>query len=506
MRIDVFGAVALLLLVTGCSGDERWGAATGPASNVPSLTADLPAPVLHWHRCHDAPEPGLSCADLAVPLDYHRPDGAKITVTVSRLSTGDGRPALLSNPGGPGASGLFNTLGVDGLTGGALRGRFDLIGFDPRGVNRSSGVHCGLDAGQVAAAAGGAAPAEFARDADAAAGIAKACAANAGPVLPNLTTVNTARDIDLLRKALHRERISFAGTSYGTELAVAYASMFPGGTDRVVLDSASDVTTGWPAALREEAAAADARFTEVAAKIAREQPRWHLGSTAGEVRDRYLRTAAELDARPRSIGGLRVDAAALQEARLLPALRDDGAVAAFALTLAFLSSAPGAPSEKDLLAALGPERDAGPLPGGQTAEQNASASLAVRCGDERWPTDLDEYRRASSDEAARFPVTRGQFSKINACAFWPDQPHPSRLEVTDRGWRGGPNVLILRNTRDFLAPGDGVTNTRRALGDRAVSVSVDDYRHGVLGTSACATGYAVRWLLGTETPRRDLAC
>ncbi|QWF84632.1 alpha/beta fold hydrolase [Amycolatopsis sp. CA-230715] len=501
MRIGVFGTVALLLLVTGCSGDEPWGAADGPVSAV---TADLPAPLLHWESCRDAP--GLSCADLPVPLDYRHPEGAKISIAVSRLSTGDGHPVLLSNPGGPGASGLFNTLGVDGLTGGALRERFDLIGFDPRGVGRSGGVHCGLDANLVAAAAGGAAPRDFRHDADAASAIASACAAGAGPVLPHLTTANTARDVELLRKALHRERISFVGTSYGAELAVAYASMFPGGTDRVVLDSASDVTVGWRAARREEAAAADARFTEVAAKIAREEPRWHLGTTAGEVRDRYLRTAAELDARPRSIDGSRVDAAVLQEARLLPALRSDDDIAPFALTLAYLSSAPGALSEQDLLAALGPERDAGPLPGGQSAEQNASAFLAVRCGDERWPADTEEYRRATSDEASRFPVTRGQFSKITACAFWPGPPPPARPDVTDRGWRGGPNVLILRNTRDFLAPDEGVTNTRRALGRRAVAISVDDYRHGVLGRSACATGYAVRWLVGTGTPRRDLAC
>lgn len=498
-------ALVILLLAAGCAEPS------GPVSNVPRLTDALPAPVLRWGRCPAVAEgpspatPGLRCADLRVPLDYRDPRGRQLTLKVSRLSTGDGRPVLVSNPGGPGAPGLFNTLGVDALTGGRLGKSDDLVGFDPRGIGLSEPVDCGLTPERAAAVSGGAAPKTFEADAAEAKDVAAACERAAGPVLPFLTTVNTARDLEMLRKALARDRISFVGTSYGTELALTYASMFPDGTGRVVLDSPVDPTSPPDQVRRESAAVADARFTEIAGRIAARDDVWHLGRTVAQVRQLYLATVDRLDRAPVVFDESTVDAAALQDQRLLPALQDDAQIEPLALALGFLARVPGALSAGELARRLG--GGGTPIsPEGQSPSQNVSAYYAYLCDDTSWPSDPGKNRRAFEDERTRFPVTRGQFAKITPCAFWPGPPRDPRPAVSADGWQGDPDILLLTDIRDYRAPAAGVRTLRAHLGGRARELAVDDYRHGVLGASSCATDRAVGWLVDGNLPGDDETC
>ncbi len=112
---------ALVLLASACTGATDKEAA------------------LDWADCGD----GFECAKLAVPLDHEKPDGEKIEISVIRLpASGDRIGSILINPGGPGASGVQYARGASSALSQAVRARFDVVGFDPRGVGDSSPVRC----------------------------------------------------------------------------------------------------------------------------------------------------------------------------------------------------------------------------------------------------------------------------------------------------------------------------------------------------------------------------
>jgi pimeloyl-ACP methyl ester carboxylesterase len=215
----------------------------------------------------------LECATVEVPLDYGDPDGAGIEIMVSRLASTDPdrrRGVLLLNPGGPGGSGLAMPaeLVSFGLPAGVLDG-YDLIGMDPRGVGHSSPVSCGftVDDGYWGGIAFYAVD-DAAVDAQAvvAEAIADQCAENdTGGLLPHLSTVNTARDMDRVRAALGEEKISYFGHSYGSALGAAYTALFPERSDRIVLDSSTDPSRTQYELFQQSGPAAEAGLDEWAA-------------------------------------------------------------------------------------------------------------------------------------------------------------------------------------------------------------------------------------------------
>ncbi|MFD5226603.1 alpha/beta hydrolase [Microbacterium sp. NPDC058342] len=199
---------------------------------------------ISWEQCGGA----FDCTEIAAPRDWDAPgEGDDITLSVVRhQATGEFRGSLLINPGGPGASGHDFVAGsLEFAVGTKLIESFDVIGFDPRGVGRSSAVAC-LDPeamdeynyGVVEAPRDTpeweAALAERNRD------FADACEANSDGILPYITTVNSARDMDLIRGVLGDKTMNYLGYSYGTFLGATYAKLYPDRAQRLVLDGAID--------------------------------------------------------------------------------------------------------------------------------------------------------------------------------------------------------------------------------------------------------------------------
>ncbi|MDX6355294.1 MAG: hypothetical protein QOF98_2197, partial [Streptomyces sp.] len=181
-----------------------------------------------WSACTDAGEPARAqCGTVQVPLNYAHPEGAVLELAVSRLpATGPGLRlgSLAVNFGGPGISGITELAGrTQDLAG--LNRRYDLIGFDPRGVARSSPVNCG-DLGSVTDSAQ----------------LAQACAHFSGWLLPFVGTPNAARDLDVIRQAVGDDRLAYLGFSYGSRLGAVYAHEFPSRAGRMVLDGVPDPT------------------------------------------------------------------------------------------------------------------------------------------------------------------------------------------------------------------------------------------------------------------------
>ena len=209
---------------------------------MPRTLAAFYAQRLSWVPC----DSGFECAHLYVPFDYAHPRGPVFELPVVKLPAASPSArigSLVINPGGPGGSGLEYALGArSGEFTQEILDRFDIVGFDPRGVGGSVPALRCLTGPQLdkyfAVSEAPAGAAQLAAVVAANKGYAQACARNARALLPYVGTTAAARDIDVLRAALGESRLTFLGKSYGTVLGASYAQQFPSRVRAVVLDGA----------------------------------------------------------------------------------------------------------------------------------------------------------------------------------------------------------------------------------------------------------------------------
>ncbi len=235
------------LFVSGCtsgtSATEKATVAPLPAS-TPKALAGYYGQKLSWHRCE---VPGFECATMKVPLNYGKSGSGDIKLAVARKkATGPGQRigSLLVNPGGPGGSAIgylqsYAALGYPP----EVRARYDMVAVDPRGVAHSEPVNClGGKQMDTFTQADTTPDGKGERDRLVASykAFAAACAKHSARILSHVSTVEAARDMDVLRAALGDRKLTYVGASYGTFLGATYAGLFPGRVGRVVLDGAMD--------------------------------------------------------------------------------------------------------------------------------------------------------------------------------------------------------------------------------------------------------------------------
>ncbi len=246
IALTAVSAVAAVGLTAGTAGGEPEGAGE-----------------LEWSPCEgDLAGTGLECAAVEVPLDWERPSGETVDIALSRRTAADPdrrEGVLLTNPGGPGASGRLTPAVAESLLGAEVVERFDIIGFDPRGTGASAGVACALPIATTVPADA----AEYATLLEDRRQGAEACAEE-HPHLGHVDTVSAARDIDVVREALGEEGISWYGWSYGTQLGATYAELYPGRVDAVVLDGMYDHTRPGADLVDEQSAARERAFERFA--------------------------------------------------------------------------------------------------------------------------------------------------------------------------------------------------------------------------------------------------
>jgi pimeloyl-ACP methyl ester carboxylesterase len=468
-------------------------AAAHAAVHPSNGTADRSGPV--WGGCPPElkPHPRQKCADIQVPLDYRQPRGTQITVKMSRITAAN--PALRLGtlvllPGGPGNGGLHwptDYYGNDQPP--ELRDRYDLVGFDARGIRYSTPITCGLgqhDRGPRYPAPDGSidAMAAYSRR------TAEACIRHSGPVIRHVTTANTVYDLDRIRAALGERRISLYGLSYGTYLGAAYASAFPDRTDRVVLDSAIDPRRTWYNFIRLGGQGLADRLPDLTAWIAARDDRYKLGRTPQEVHRRYRSITTRLDAYPLDdLDGNRLRRYTLDVLKE-PADRMFPAIADLWAALAALPAAPAA----DASAIPDKHRAAVDTAPTVPPDNNIAVEYAVTCGDATWPRDVRFYQAAVRKDRQRFPDDAGRSANITPCAFWP-RPLQDPVQVHDHGPR---NILVVQNRRDPATPWESGLGMRRAFGKRAALITADFGGHGAIGHQECATTIALQYLV-TDT-------
>ncbi|WP_069169559.1 alpha/beta hydrolase [Streptomyces griseus] len=462
----------------------RWGSCKA-TQKKPGETGESKAP----EKSGTAPAPQLECATLEVPLDYGNPGGRTIGIAVSRIKSENPskrRGALLVNPGGPGVGGLGYpyALAVSGLPQ-DVQDAYDLIGFDPRGVGRSTPVTCDLTTEQLEhrpvyarTAADVTKEAEHARD------VARQCAdSKTSWMLPHVSTANTARDMDRIRVALGESKISYLGTSYGTSLGAVYTTLFPKRSDRFVLDSSLGPKGYDVTAMRLFGRGMEDRFPDFA-KYAAAHPEYGLGGTAQDVKRKFYELADRLDEQPaQGYDGTR--------------FRSD------TFTLLYVDS------NMPLIAKIWQALDTGeavpPSPSVPGSENSTASRYYVSCNDSRWPSSVVAYQYYTAVDRVKYPLVGGSMSNIGPCAFWPDRRTEPQVQIGDRG---PSNVLMVQNERDPGTPMAGAKKLREAFGKRATMVTVDQGGHGIYpnGSDACANGAVTRYLTTGKLPAKDLAC
>ncbi|MGW5679418.1 alpha/beta hydrolase [Streptomyces sp. NPDC003860] len=444
----------------------------------------------------------VSCGTVEVPLDYAHPDGRSIRLTVSRVrasgETTEHQGTLVYNPGGPGASSMYFPLYAELPKWRRLARAYDLVGYAPRGVGRSAPLSCQAPEDHVKAPTQSpTAPSEaFKRERIAEArAYADGCARRAGDALRHYTSLNNARDLDVLRAALGEERLTFMGASYGTYIGALYATLYPAHVRRMVFDSAVHPAREkiWYRNNLDQSLAFERRWADFRAWVARHDDAFGLGSTPEEVADRYEEAKAKLADEP--AGGV-VGPGQLQSAFLGAGYYDDYWVPRATALSEYLRG-----NHEPLVEQAAPRR------GQAKAAENANAVYtAVECNDAPWPTRWEVWDRDNTELARRAPFETWDNAWLNLpCAYW-SAPRQQPLEVRTR-WGQLPPVLILAAERDAATPYAGAKELARRLKGAVLITEEDAGTHGIGGgPNDCVNSYLEDYLLRGEAPVRRASC
>ncbi|MFC4909680.1 alpha/beta fold hydrolase [Actinomadura gamaensis] len=465
------------------------------------------ASAISWHACPQYSDAALKammppaqipefkqlwarteCGTLDVPLDYRHPSGRHIGIAVTRLKAVDQAHRLGSlalNPGGPGGSGYLMPVQYvmrhDNGNGAKLNQRYDLIGFDPRGVGYSTKLDCAQPPNPPQ-------PGSPATEADArelydwTVRNNQACGKRDPAFLGQLTTANVARDLDRVRRGLGARKLSYLGISWGTWLGVLYRELYPGKVGLMWLDSTAppDFRLDTFSAGRARATALD--FGRDAVWIATRNSTYGFGTTARRVQDAIARMEKELNARPKTFTDL-------------PDLRFDGFMVAqmagqpspnwptaAALMKELRDATSGGPAPALLKQFFSRQGGGGPLPPDVPEQFNRTMNQAVFCNEDTGPRDFGTFWAAYRKDLKRYPVTGALTPPINSCAGWQLPAQAVRLHHSDAP------LMMSAHRYEVPSPYPWSLLMRAAVGGSVLTV--DDDVHG--STAGMASDCAPR--------------
>lgn len=492
----------VLIAVTALLGGAP-GAATAAAPAAP------PVPVLSWGPCDGAdpgdPGDGFECATAQVPLDYRLPTGRTIPLAVTRHLAADRTHrtgVLILHPGGPGNSGVdFARNSYDALPA-SLRGSFDVVGYDMRGVKRSGQVECWNDAeysAAVDAARGVPGPGALQTAVRQGREFAAACQARSADLVPFIGTASNAKDIDLLRRALGEETLTFYGRSFGSYVGTVYAAQFPRRVRAMVLDGAydprryADVPYAYDGAQFVALDAAVGRFLDWCAQNAAA-----CGFGDGRPREAFEQLKRALDADPVITASGRPATGYTLAYRLMFNINSGKEVwpylgqalrAAQAHQGSFLLSPPS-PASFDFL----------------------NVNMAVECADRVYPTSRLLLNTLVSAHVATAPLLGPPIglgpptydhNHAPTCAQWPAE-RPSRYEGSYRAAGSAP-ILVLGTTGDPDTPyQDAVALAGTLDGGRLLTFAGEG--HTGYNRSACVSALVNDYLATLALPARGTVC
>jgi pimeloyl-ACP methyl ester carboxylesterase len=475
------------------------GVLTSADGGVPDGEDDGRAGELQWKSCYRA----FECAKLKVPLDYERPQGKQIKLALIRFPANretDRIGSLIVNPGGPGGSGIDSVVTHAPRYPRELRQRFDIVGFDPRGVGKSSPVAClgdrALDE-YVAVDPNPDSPEERTALVASAERLAEGCSAESRELLPFISGANVARDMDRIRKAVGDRKLTYAGFSYGTYLGAIYAELFPGRVRALVLDGAIDPElTGEEFLLQ----LAEAREQALQAFLAQcgadpECPFFSDGNPLAAYDALMERIDREGVPAPDAGPGRELGPSEALNGVVSQLHGGEAGWGMLATTLAQAGAGDGS-----ALVEVADEfnrRD----PEGNYRTNLVEANVAISCIDFPLPRTVDAYAAVEQEMRTRAP----HFVRARpSCASWrvPLAPRPMPL----RG-AGAPPILVIATTGDPATPLAWSEALAQQL-ESAVLLIADSYQHTAFASMGidCVDDIGVQYLVDLEVPTYGTRC
>ncbi|MEV7005543.1 alpha/beta hydrolase [Streptosporangium sp. NPDC051022] len=482
-------AALLLGLVTPLALLTPVSAATAQAAG--------PRPAISWAPCPE--DPATECGTLAVPIDWKRPSAGTFNVGVARHKATD--PAarigtLALGAGGPGESGVEAVLASPEIFSPEILRRFDIVGLDPRGTNRSHPVVCSTDLMAQAPDPLLKSQADFDRRLAYNERLRADCRARTGPLFDHVDSLSTAADLDAFRAALGEEKLSFWGGSYGTLLGQQYAERYPRRVRAFVLDSTMDHSLDTQSFMDTETWGAQDAFNEFVAWCDRDSRCLQHGQDVKALWKGLL-TRADRGELP---------SPEQPDIKMTAFMLIDSAVGYFYTPASWLPFS-------ELLAAFdsGGATPQGVLPLGSPmtdrTEEVTPNPVQITCEDFRLPVrDYREYSAHLRRMAKIAPDMRYNtlsFLPVISCLGQPDPiPNPQRhLRV-----RTDTPVLVVNSKHDPATVYPWAQSTARQLGRSGRLLTYEGWGHIAYRRGTCVTETVDSYLISQTLPARGASC
>ncbi len=495
------GVAALAVL----GGSDASSPAPAPTTTPGPGATDPPSPglstyysqQLDWTSCHG----GAECTDLEVPLDYAKPDGETIELAVLKVPAREpGRRigSLVVNPGGPGAPGTDYARSLLAFRP-AVSDAYDIVGFDPRGTGHSEPVDClsddDLDA-YVAQDPDPDTPAEVDTFAGFVDELGAGCVERSGALASHVTTIEAARDMDVLRSALGESAMTYYGASYGTKLGATYADLFPDRVGRMVLDGALDVSLSSRELSLGQAAGFETALRAYVQDCV-DGGDCVLGDSLEAGLARIKRFLDDVDAKPLPTSSDReLDVGNAFYGVVLPLYsRDSWPALTQGLQQAFDGDGSALLSYSDLYSGRGPDG---------YVDNSSEAFYAISCLDDPWaittdevPADLPAFEKASPTFGSVFAWGLTACGGIEARST--EQPRDIKAA-------GAAPIVVIGTTRDPATPYAWAVSLADQL-ESGVLISRDGDGHtGYTEGNDCVDDAVDAYFLAGTVPEDGLSC
>jgi pimeloyl-ACP methyl ester carboxylesterase len=507
-------ACALLLAVPGLAGCTSF--VDSVRTDAASATAAEPttaAPEVEWTDCDQpiqeaiADQPGsdrdlqFECGRMEVPITYDEPQGRTLPLFLVRIVAAgqtDRIGSLVVNPGGPGASGADAAIGLALTMPEGVLNRFDLVGFDPRGVGLSTPVQCISDDMKDQLVASEPRPVSDEQIDEAfalAEQVADGCADQYGDALGTFNTVDTARDLDRIRAALGDEQLTYLGYSYGTTLGSTYAELFPDKVRAMVLDAAVDPDVDRVADAEAGAEGLEGGFDRFANNCTHLVAGCPLGDDPRKFVEALLVKAGSQPIPSSEDGEQRRATPGVIMTAVQAALYDTDSWPQLAQSLAAANKG----DAKGLFSLA--DSYSGRLEDG-TYSNLFDANIAINCADTDQTVDEDEIRRLAAEWNEEYPLFgAGSAVGLYTCGVW----QAERTPLPERDAEGSDPILVVGNEGDPVTPLEGAEDLAENL-TSGVLLIWQGAGHTAYPKTDCVTQVVDQYLLTLKTPVDGLTC